>query len=90
MQTPLKAIRTESKGKSASKVTIATDELQYLMDFNASITQAVAKTMEHLTDFVFVFMANLTLDRRDSCQTCIKPNCLEDCSITSGHSLPRQ
>ena len=28
------------------------------MDFNASITKAVAKTMEHLTDFIFVSMAN--------------------------------
>ena len=59
-------LKVESKGKSASKVAKATDELQYLMDFNASITQAVAKTMEHLTDFVFVSMGNLTLARRDS------------------------
>ena len=34
------------------------------MDFNSSITQAVTKTMEHLTDFVS--MGNLTLARRDS------------------------
>ena len=59
MQAKLKAIRTESKGKGSSKVTAATDELQYLMDFNASIIQAVAKTMEHLSDFVFVSMRNL-------------------------------
>ena len=56
MQTQLKAIRTESNGKSASKVATVTDELQYLMDFNASITQALAKTMEHLPDFGFVSM----------------------------------
>ena len=62
----LKAIRTESKGQSASKVTTAIDELQYLMDFNASISQAMAKMMEHLCDFVFVSMANLTLIRRDA------------------------
>ena len=42
------------------------------MDFNSNITQAVAKTMEHLTDFVFVSMANLTLARRDSYLTHIK------------------
>ena len=36
------------------------------MDFNASICQAMAKTMEHLSDFVFISMANLTLLRRDS------------------------
>ena len=36
------------------------------MDFNASISQAMAKTMEHLSDFVFFSMANLTLIRRDA------------------------
>ena len=36
------------------------------MDFNASITQAAAKAMEHLTDFVFVALGNLTLARRDA------------------------
>ena len=35
------------------------------MDFNASITHAMAKTMEHLSDFVFVLVANTTLARRD-------------------------
>ena len=72
MQAQLKTIRTESKGKGSSKVATATDKLQYLMDFNASITQAVAKTMEHLTDFVFVSMGNLTLARRDSYLTHVK------------------
>ena len=36
------------------------------MDFNASITQAAAKTMEHLTEFVFISMGNLTLAHRDA------------------------
>ena len=36
------------------------------MDFNASITYAMAKTMEHLIDFLFVTVANNTLVRRDS------------------------
>ena len=52
MQSQLKTLRY--KGKGSSTATTAINELQYLMDFNASITQAVAKTMEHLTDFVFV------------------------------------
>ena len=72
MQTQLKAIQTEGKGKNASKVASATDELQYLMDFNASITQALAKTMEHLTHTVFVSMGNSTLARRDSYLTHVK------------------
>ena len=33
--------------------------------FGASISQAMPKKMERLTDFVFVSLANLTLDRRD-------------------------
>ena len=61
MQGQLKAIRTESKGKTASRVSSAAGELQFLLDFNASVCQAMAKAMEHLTDFVFVNMANTTL-----------------------------
>ena len=66
MQSQLRTIWTESKGKTASKVSAATDELQFLLDFNSSVCQAMAKAMEHLTDFVFVNMANTTLLRRDS------------------------
>ena len=62
MQSQLKAIRLEHKGKSSSKLSTATEELQFLMDFNSSICQA----MEHLTDSVFVNMANVTLPKRDS------------------------
>ena len=36
------------------------------MDINASISQAMAKTMEHLSDFVFVTVANTTLARGDA------------------------
>ena len=66
MQSQLKAIRVEHKGKSASKLSVATEELQFLMDFNSSMCQPMAKSMAHLTDFVFVNMANVTLLRRDS------------------------
>ena len=65
MQSQLKVIRLEHKGKSSSKLSTATEELQFLMDFNSSICQAMAKSMEHLTDSVFVNMANVTLLRRD-------------------------
>ena len=40
----------QTKGKSAGKVRTATKELQYLMNFNASITHCMAKSMEHLSD----------------------------------------
>ena len=61
MQTQLKSIRTESKGKSSNKIATATDELQFLLDFNASVCHVMAKAIEHLTDFVFVNIANSTL-----------------------------
>ena len=35
-------------------------------DFHSSISQAMAKAMEHLSDFVFVTVANSTLARRDA------------------------
>ena len=66
MQTQIKTIHGESKGKGSSKATEATEELQFLMDFNASITTDAAKAMEHLTDFVFIMMENLTLACRDA------------------------
>ena len=67
MTDQLKVIQSEqSKGNSVSKVGTATEELQYLMHFNSSISQCMAKTMEHLSDFAFVSMYNITLARRDS------------------------
>ena len=44
MQEQMKTIWSESKGNGSAKVSFALDELQFLMDFNASITQAAAKT----------------------------------------------
>ena len=66
MHSQLKSIRMESKGKGSTKASEALDELQHLIEFNSSITQSAARAMEHLTDFVFVTMGNLTLVRRDS------------------------
>ena len=52
MSSQLKIIQGEhSKGKSAGKAGSATEELQHLMHFNASIFQCMAKAMEHLSDF---------------------------------------
>ena len=64
MSSQLKILQSEhSKGKSADKVSGAIKELQYLMSFNSSITQCMAKTIEHLSDFAFVSMYNFTLAR---------------------------
>ena len=56
----------QSKGKSSEKSSTATDELQYLLIFNSSISQCMAKTMEHLSDFVFINVPKMTLARRDT------------------------
>ena len=67
MQTHLKVVKSDlSKGKSSERLSQASDELQFLLNFNSSITQSLAKTLEHLTDFVFVTVANTTLTRRDA------------------------
>ena len=80
MKDQLKILKAENKGKGSSKASAAAEELTYLMDFNSSITQAAATSMEHLSEFVFVTMGNLTLVCRDAylshLRTGIKPNTL--------------
>ena len=67
MVTHLKTLRVDkSKGKSAERMQQAIEELEYLVTFNRSITQAMQRTMQDLSDGVFISIANLTLARRDS------------------------
>ena len=67
MTSQLKIIQgITAKGKSSTKVHQATDELDFLVTFNRSITQALARTMQDLSDGVFISVSNLTLARRDS------------------------
>ena len=66
MDTQLKTLRLDSKGKSSEKMKQAVNELGYLTTFNRSISQAMARTMQDLSEGVFINMANLTLARRDS------------------------
>ena len=49
------------------------DELSYLMNFNQSISFAMARAMQDVSDFVFISMANLKLERRDSYLDHVKP-----------------
>ena len=66
MRALLKIIQSKQfKGKSVNKVGTATEELQF-MNFNSSISQCMAKTMEHLSDFAFVSMYHITLACRDA------------------------
>ena len=76
-----------SKGKSADKVSGATEELQYLMSFNSSITQCMGKTMEHFSDFAFVSMYNFTLARRDLYLAHMKFEIKQD-TLASLHQAP--
>ena len=66
MKDQLKVLKSEQKGKGSAKVSPAVEELQYLLDFNASFSQAAAKSMEHLSEFVFITMGNLTLVHKDA------------------------
>ena len=80
MKDQLKVLKAENKGKGSAKGSTAADELHYLLDFNSSITQAAAKSMEHLSEFVFITMGNLTLVHQDAylshLRTGIKPDTL--------------
>ena len=41
-------------------------ELEYLTSFNRSISQVMARTMQDLSECVFIDMANFTLAHRDN------------------------
>ena len=67
MVTQLQTLQLDKgKGKAPGRSQQAVDELDYLVTFNRSITQAMARTMQDLSEGVFVNMANFTLARRDS------------------------
>ena len=67
MVTQLKSLRVDTgKGKAAERMQQAVEELEYLLMFNRSISQAMQRTMQDLSEGVFISMANLTLACRDS------------------------
>ena len=67
MVTQLKSLRVDTgKGKAAERMQQAVEELDYLVTFNRSISQAMQPTIQDLSEGVFISMANLTLARRDS------------------------
>ena len=79
VQENLKALQTElSKGKSSTKAQGALDELHYLASFNQNLSFAMGKSLQHMSDFIFVQMANLTLVRRDSYLDNLKPGVKPD------------
>ena len=79
VQENLKALQTElSKGKSSTKAQAALDELHYLASFNQNLSFAMGKSLQHMSDFIFVQMANLTLARSDSYLANLKPGVKPD------------
>ena len=66
MSAQLKTLHLDKKSKSSERTKQAVDELDYLVTFNRSISQAMARTMQDLSEGVFISMANCTLAHRDS------------------------
>ena len=66
MSTLLKTLRLDSKSNSSEKAKQAVNELEYLTTFNRSISQAMARTMQDLSEGVFISMVNFTLAHKDS------------------------
>ena len=58
MATQLKTLHLDSKGKSSEKMKQAVSELEYLTTFNRSISQAMARTVQDLSEGIFINMAN--------------------------------
>ena len=79
MTTQLKLLQNEKgKGKSTGKIHQAIEELDFLITFNKSITQAMARTMQDLSEGIFINVANLTLTRRDSYLDYLKAGIKQD------------
>ena len=87
MKDHIKTLASENKGKGSSKSSVAIDELNYLLDFNSSISQAAAKSMEHLSEFVFITMGNLTLVRRDAYVSHLRTGIKQD-TLTALRAAP--
>ena len=88
MTSQLKIIQTATaKGKTASKVAQAAKELDFLVTFNRSLTQAMARTMQDLSEGVFVNVANLILARRDSYLEYLKVGIKQD-TLSSLRTAP--
>ena len=77
--TQLKVIQGDrSKGKSSSKLHQVAEELDYLFTFNQSIKQAMARTMQDLSEGVFINITNLTLACWDSYLNCFTAGIKQD------------
>ena len=79
MTNQLKLLQNDKgKGKSTGKTHQAIEELDFLITFNKSITQAMARTMQDLLEGVFINVANFTLTRRDNYLDYLKAGIKQD------------
>ena len=79
MASQLKVLQNDKgKRKASGKSHQAVEELDFLITFNKSITQAMARTMQDLSEGVFINVANLTLTRRDSYLDYLKAGIKQD------------
>ena len=77
----------KGKGKAPGRSQQAVGELDYMVTFDRSITQAMARTMQDLSKGIFVNMANLTLARRGSYLEYLRTGVKQD-NITALHTAP--
>ena len=88
MVTHLKTLHVDkTKGKAAERTQQAVEELEYLVAFNRSISQAMQRTMQDLSKGVFISMANLTLAHRDSYLEFIRGGVKPD-TLTASRTAP--
>ena len=88
MSLQLKTLHSDkSKGKSSERMQQAVDKLEYLVTFNWSISQAMARTMQDLCEGVFISMANFTLARRDNYLEYLHTGVKQD-TLTALHTAP--
>ena len=77
----------KAKSKAAERTQQVVEELEYLVTFNQSISQAMQHTMQDLSEGVFISMANLTLARRDSYQVFLHCGVKQD-TLTTLRTAP--
>ena len=84
MATQLKTLHLDSKAKSSEKMKQAVNEQEYLTTFNRS--QTMARTMQDLSEGVFINMENFTRAPRDSYLDYLHAGVRQDTANVSGTS----
>ena len=77
----------KGKGKASERSQQAVDELEYLVTFNRSITEAMTHMIQDLSEGIFINMANLTLARCDSYLDYLKAGVKQD-TLTALRNAP--